>query len=70
MNILETARRAVELINEAAELAKKLKELVASSGQALTASEQSELNALLAEAKARREAANAELDEVLTSLGA
>ena len=69
MNILDTARKAAALYEEAGNLIQQVKTAVASSSQALSTSDQAELNRLLAEAQERRRAASADLEEALAALG-
>lgn len=69
MDILGTARRALELYREADEMIATVKEAVASSKEALSTTDQEQLNQMLTEAQERRRQASADLDEALASLG-
>lgn len=69
MDIIGTARRALELYREADEMIATVKEAIASSKEALSTDDQTQLNQLLAEAQDRRRKAQSDLDEALASLG-
>lgn len=68
INLIELAQRALALYREADDVVGQITTSVASTKQALSTTDQDQLNSLLAEAQERRRKASENLDQALAAL--